>query len=278
MIIDTHTHFYDTERPQGIPWPPKDDEFLYRRTMPEDYSAVASPVGTTGTIVVEASSWVEDNQWILDMVETDPILVGLVGHLEPPSESFEADLNHFAQHPSFFGIRLGSLDRNDRRCLAACEQLMSLDLELDLLIGPDLLEEVAWFAGQFPTLRIVLNHVAHVPITGRAPDEMWSAGIKATAANDYVFCKVSGLVELTETDEPPDDIDYYRPTLDTLWHAFGSERLVYGSNWPVSARYADYEKVQRLAEAYFEPLGKAIYENVMGLNSQKAYGWSHSGE
>jgi len=273
MIIDTHTHLFDTTRPEGVPWPPPDDEFLYRRTMPDDYKAVAEPVGTTGTIVVEASSWVEDNQWILDMAENDPMLIGLVGHLEPPSEAFENDLNRFAAHPLFYGIRLGTVDRNDRQCLAACEQLMALDLELDLLVGPELLEEVAWIAGQFPALRIVLNHVAQVPINGQAPDALWLQGMKAAAANELVFCKVSGLVELTGEKTPPESVDYYRPVLDALWHAFGRERLVYGSNWPVSARYADYAAVQHLAEAYFEPMGKEIYENVMWKNSQKAYDW-----
>ena len=273
MIIDTHTHFYDTTRPEGVPWPSPDDEFLYKRTMPEDYKEVSAPEGTTGTIVVEASAWVEDNQWVLDMAENDPMLVGLVGHLEPPSEDFETDLDRFAQHPLFYGIRLGSVDRRDGHCLAACEQLMALDLELDLLIGPDQLQEVSWLAEQFPDLRIVLNHVAHVPITGKRPDELWLEGIKAVSAHELMFCKVSGLVELTGDNPPPEDITYYRPTLDALWHAFGAERLVYGSNWPVSARYADYAAVQHLAEAYFKPMGKEIYENVMGKNSQKAYGW-----
>ena len=73
MIIDTHTHFYDPYRPEGVPWPPRDDALLYRRVLPEDYKAVAVPEGVTGTVVVEASEWVEDNGWILDLAATEPL-------------------------------------------------------------------------------------------------------------------------------------------------------------------------------------------------------------
>src|SRR3954469_15875 len=66
-IIDTHTHFYDPTRPQGVPWPDKNDKILYRRVRPEDYRALPKPVPVQGTVVVEASAWLEDNQWILDL-------------------------------------------------------------------------------------------------------------------------------------------------------------------------------------------------------------------
>ena len=71
MIIDTHTHFYDPTRPQGVPWPPKENQLLYRTVLPADAQALAAPVGVTGTVVVEASAWLEDNQWILDLAAND---------------------------------------------------------------------------------------------------------------------------------------------------------------------------------------------------------------
>lgn len=273
MIIDTHTHFYDPTRPQGAPWPSPDDEFLYRRTLPEDYRAIAVPEGVTGTVVVEASVWVEDNQWVLDLAAEDPIIVGLVGHLEPSLENFGSDLIRFAENPLFLGIRLGAVVRDDAGYLAAYEQLMAENLELDLLIGPDDLPDAVWCAAQFPDLRIVLNHVGHVPITGGAPDSAWFDSIKAASAHANVFCKVSGMVELAKDTPSPAELAYYTPTLDALWHAFGEDRLVYGSNWPVSARCADYATVQRLAVEYFEPRGTDVLEKVMWKNSKQAYRW-----
>ena len=79
MIVDTHTHLYDPTRPQGIPWPNKDNEQLYRTVLPEHFKQTAGPSGVTHTVVVEASVWVDDNDWILDLAKDEPAIVGFVG-------------------------------------------------------------------------------------------------------------------------------------------------------------------------------------------------------
>lgn len=273
MIVDTHTHFYDPTRPQGVPWPDRGDEFLYRRIMPDDFKREAQSEGVTGTVVVEASAWVEDNQWILDLAGADPFLLGLVGHLEPPDPGFESDLDRFAAHELFRGIRLGKAPVDDPAYLRALEQLAAHDLALDLLVGKEWLTGAADCAARFPGLRIVLNHLAHVPVTGGQPDEEWVAGIRAAAANPNVFCKISGMVELARDAPPPEDPAYYGPVLDVLWNAFGADRLLYASNWPVSWRYASYRQVQALAVACFEPKGTEVLDKIMGKNSRDAYRW-----
>jgi hypothetical protein len=78
-LIDGHTHFYDPTRAQGVPWPPRDDKLLYRPVLPRDYRALAVPRRVTGVVAVEASSWLEDNQWVLDLAGHDPFIVGFVG-------------------------------------------------------------------------------------------------------------------------------------------------------------------------------------------------------
>src|SRR5579859_505175 len=82
-IIDAHVHFYDPTRPQGVPWPGKDDKLLYRRFLPEHFKALTREHKVGGAIVVEASSWLEDNQWVLDLAKDEPFVLGLVGHLTP---------------------------------------------------------------------------------------------------------------------------------------------------------------------------------------------------
>src|SRR5215467_10014461 len=104
MIIDTHTHFYDPTRAQGVPWPEPGDEVLYRRVLPEDYKRLAVPEGVTGTVVVEASQWLEDNQWILDLAAREPFIVGFVGNLQPGAQDYAASLDRFAANPLFRGI------------------------------------------------------------------------------------------------------------------------------------------------------------------------------
>src|SRR5438105_10082717 len=80
-IIDTHIHLFDPRRSQGVPWPPKDNATLYQPALPDRYRKIATPLGVTGAIEVEASPWLEDNQWVLDVAATDTIVVGTVGDL-----------------------------------------------------------------------------------------------------------------------------------------------------------------------------------------------------
>jgi predicted TIM-barrel fold metal-dependent hydrolase len=107
-IIDTHTHFYDPTRPHGVPWPPQNDKVLYRRVLPADYKALPKPQPVTGTVVVEASPWVEDNQWILDLAAKETFIVGFVGNLAVGAEDFRPNLARFSTNQLFRGIRIGA--------------------------------------------------------------------------------------------------------------------------------------------------------------------------
>src|SRR5260370_6009183 len=81
-IIDTHIHLFDPTRPQGVPWPPKDNAVLYHTALPDRYRTIAVPLGITGAIEVECSPWLEDNQWVLDVAAKDKSVLGMVGDLE----------------------------------------------------------------------------------------------------------------------------------------------------------------------------------------------------
>ncbi len=280
MIIDTHTHFYAPDRPEGVPWPSPDDELLYRCVLPEHHKALAIPEGVTGTVIVEASEWVEDNQWILDLAASEPFIVGFVGHLKIEWEDFEARLNRFAANPLFCGIRLrGNISQAIKNGdFSQIEKLAGKDLALDLLLGMEGLPDVASIAERIPELRIVINHVAHVRINGKVPDAAWVKGIQKAAAHPNVYMKVSGLVENTQDNPAPTDVVYYTPTVDVLWNAFGEDRLVYGSNWPVSERFADYATVQRIVTEYFNAKGEVAAEKYFWKNAMAAYKWIDRGQ
>ncbi len=165
-IIDTHTHFYDPTRPEGVPWPGKGDALLHRRTLPADYLAQPVPQPVTGTVVVEASPWVEDNQWILDLAAKNPFIVGFVGNLKPGEEAFAGNLKRFAANPLYRGIRVNEgplrAGLGDAAFRADLKRLADADLELDVNGGPALLPEVARLAKEMPGLHIVINHPAKV--------------------------------------------------------------------------------------------------------------------
>ncbi len=278
-IIDTHTHFYDPTRPQGVPWPPKGDALLYRKVLPPDYRALPKPQPVSGTVVVEASIWVEDNQWILDLAARDPFIVGFVGNLPVGTPEFAGHLKRFAANRVFRGLRV-----NEKRLMEAgsdalfradLKRLADFGLQLDLLGSTAMLPLVPQLARENPALRFVIDHVANIRIDGQPADAAWRRGMADAGKFSNVFCKVSGLVEGTgrKDGSAPRDVEFYRPVLDTIWSAFGEDRLIYGSNWPVSERFASCATVQGIVHDYFSAKGTAPLAKVFSRNAKVAYKW-----
>ncbi len=278
-IVDTHTHFYDPSRPEGVPWPSKNDAVLYRTVLPADYREIAEPLGVAGTVVVEASPWVEDNQWVLDLARDNPYLLGLVGNLAPGSEAFRDHFDRFARQPKFRGIRVNmgplkdGLDQPE--FLTDLKRLQAANLELDVNGGPTLLPLVDRLAKSLPDLRIVINHLANVRIDGPNIPADWQRDLTTAAGHRNVFLKVSALVEGAAQGgrEAPADPAYYRPILDAVWEPFGDDRVIYGSNWPVSARYADLPTVQKIVQTYVQGKPVDVQRKFFRENALKAYQW-----
>lgn len=276
-IIDCHTHFYDPTRPEGIPWPGKGTP-LYRPVLPTHLRALKPFRRVTGTVIVEASPLVEDNAWLLNLAKDDPFVVGIVGNLKPGEPDFAKQLNRFAVNPLFRGIRVNValvkqlLDKNE---LTDLKRMADLDLSLDVNGGPDTPAALAQLAPKLPTLRLVLNHIGNVRITKDAPPSDWQAGIVAAAKQPNVFVKVSALVEgaARDGDQAPRELDFYRPYINVVWNAFGDDRVIYGSNWPVSDRAADYETLQRIVLEYAFERGEQVTRQFCSLNAKRAYKW-----
>lgn len=278
-IIDTHTHFYDPKRPEGVPWPGKGDALLHRTTLPADYRAQPVPQPVMGTVVVEASPLVEDNQWILDLAAKDKFIVGFVGNLKPGEAAFAGNLKRFAANPLYRGLRVneGALRTGlgNAAFVADLKRLADAGLELDVNGGPTLLPEVARLAKVLPALRVVINHLANPRIDGKNVSETWRRDLEAAAKFPQVFLKVSALVEGTgkRDGHAPRDVEFYRPWLDIAWNAFGADRLIYGSDWPVSARFAPLATVQGIAHDYFSAKGRPALEKFFAGNARAAYRW-----
>ena len=281
-VIDTHTHFYDPTRPQGVPWPPPNDPGLYRRVLPADYRALPVPSPVTGTVVVEASPWLEDNQWVLDLAARESFIVGFVGNLPVGRPGFAGSLKRFAAQPLFRGIRL-----RDRKLEGALEdpafagdlkRLADLGLSLDLVGGQEILPFAAALAHRLPGLRLILDHLAGVTVDGKPPPASWIDQMRLLARQPQVYCKLSGLVEGTgrTNGSAPHDVAFYRPVLDAMVTTFGLERLLYASNWPVSERFAPLGTVQGIIEDYFHDQGTQALAQVFGGNARTAYRLSRS--
>ncbi|MCZ6636203.1 MAG: amidohydrolase family protein [bacterium] len=274
MIIDTHIHLYDPTRPEGVPWPEPDDEVLYRTVLPEHAKAQAVPEGVTGTVIVEASIWVEDNQWILNLAENEPFIVGLVGNLDPLSEDFAQNVDRFAANPLFRGIRPRTHAWEQKgvdNVMASMEKLASHDLELDTGINESIVE----VASRLPELRMVINHCANLPADGNPLDPARVDLVQRAAEQPNIYIKISGLMDLRCQIRPaPTDLDFYRPVIDTLYDAFGEDRVIFGSDWPVHDKSErTYADGLNLVKAYFAEKGEQASEKYFWKNARAAYKW-----
>jgi L-fuconolactonase len=127
-----------------------------------------------------------------------------------------------------------------------------LDLSLDVNGGVDSLPSVAALARAVPELRIIIDHVVNVRIDGETPPLAWLDGMGLAAERRNVFCKVSGLVEGSgrRNGQAPRNLNFYRPVLDHVWRLFAPDRVIYGSNWPVSELFTDFATVHSLVKSY----------------------------
>jgi len=280
-IIDTHIHLFDPTRPQGVPWPEKNDAILYKPALPERYRAVTKGLGVVGVIEVEASPWLEDNQWVLDIAAKDTIIVGTVGDLEPGKPDFRKHLERFHRNPLFRGIRYGNLwNRNLREQLSRPEFISDLKalsdagLELDSANpDPALIEDLVRLTDRVPSLRVVVDHLPQLdPPTESQARSAYESNLRELGKRPQVYVKVSEVLRRIG-GRVPTDLDFYRPRLDEIWEIFGQDRLLYGSDWPNSDQWGTYAQVLSIVREYFRAKGQAVAEKFFWKNSVAAYRW-----
>ncbi|HET7100454.1 MAG TPA: amidohydrolase family protein [Terriglobia bacterium] len=280
-IIDTHIHLFDPRRPEGIPWPPKDDTKLYKPALPERYLKVTEGQGVVGAIEVECSPWIEDNQWVLDVAANAPVIVGMVGDLEPENRDFRKQLERFHRNPLFLGIRCGNLwGRNISRQLEnpdfvhGLKELAAAGLEMDTANpSPELIAAVVRLTDLVPTLRVVIDHLPQMkePADPKVKKEV-EANLQELGKRPQVYVKVSEVLRRVD-DRLRLDLDFYKPALDRLWDIFGEDRLIYGSDWPNSDHIETYPQELALVREYVLGKGRVAAEKVFWKNSVAAYRW-----
>ncbi|MCM8538440.1 MAG: amidohydrolase family protein [Lentisphaeraceae bacterium] len=263
-IIDTHTHFYDPFRPEGVPWPGKNSS-LYRKVTASDFVKASKPFGVTGTIVIEASSWIEDNKYLLELAMKHKVIYGVVGHLTPGEDNFKEYLERFSKDSYFKGIRVSSkvLKKLDTQAVRDDFKLLensSLTVDVN---GLGRLEETYKLAKLYPQLRIVIEHISG---PGKSPELL-----RETAKLPNVYGKISSVLKIKENIAQV-DLSLYREGLDSLWGMFGANKLMFGSNWPVSDKYnGTYEQVFGVLDEYSQFLSKSEKRMFFGETAKKVY-------
>jgi L-fuconolactonase len=279
-IVDTHIHLFQVTRPGGAPWPPPESK-LHRDVLPAEYEALARQHGVIATGIVEASPLVADNQAVLALVKDNPFFTFYVGQLEIGSPGFAAELEALARDPRAVGIRgfLWSPQLTlEAKQLADVRELARRGMTLDLVsrgtLNPK--DKIEALAVAVPDLRIIIDHLGGAK--GTTPAPAWTSAMQRLAAHKNVYVKLSSFFDMfnphASENEPwssPAELEAYRAHFDVLMKAFGEDRVLWGSNWPVCELGGGYAKQIALAEAYLAPLGERVRDKVMYQNAQAFY-------
>jgi L-fuconolactonase len=281
-IVETHIHFWQVTRPGGVPWPTPAEGPIYRDVLPPEYSAIARANGIVKAGIVEASGIVEDNQWILDLVRNDRFYSFFVGNLEIGAPSFAQDLHRFAKDHRFVGIR-GYLTGPAEGITLSPAQLGSLrdlarrGMTLDIISrgtkNPK--DQVQALCTAVPDLRIIIDHLGGAK--GPPPvDPTWELEIRRLAdVCPNLYMKFSSFYDMYAPGDvvfpSPTDLASYKAHFDVLMTAFGADRLIWGSNWPVTTLHGTFEAQIAIAEEYLAAFGTAVRDKVMFRNALAFY-------
>ena len=275
-IIDCHVHLWDIARPAGLGWIKKDDKTLYRSFLPADHESIARANGVSGIVVVQAGQSLPDNQWNLDITAHNPRLYrGVVGNFSETigTPAFQPRFEKLCENPRYLGYRLSG--RYQEKLTDAFFADLRLTAQkgraVDFLTGGYRLEDITEIARRVPELRILINHLGGVKLDGKPLAAAWVEQFRALAKQPNVHCKVSALFGRWEKQPAPQDIAAYTEALDLAFESFGEDRLIFGSDWPVTEQTADYAAVLRLTRAYFDRKGPAISAKLFHQNAAAFY-------
>jgi L-fuconolactonase len=269
MRIDAHQHFWMYNgREYG--WINDSMAALRRDFLPADLKPELERSGFQGCVAVQARQTLGETQWLLELAEQAPFILGVVGWVDLRSPRLRFELESLADNSKLVGVRHIVQSEPDERFLLQPDFLRSIamleefDLAYDILIYAKHLPVAAEFVARFPRQRFVLDHLAKPPIKSGAID-VWTHGIRELAAFPNVYCKVSGLV--TEADWQAWKPEDFRPYLDAAFECFGPSRLMIGSDWPVCTVTAPYSRVMNLVKDYVSNYAAKERDAVLGENA-----------
>ncbi len=276
MKLDSHQHFWSYDEKQ-YPWIPK-GSLLHREWLPDDWAKAASKTGMDGSIAVQARQTLEESRWLLNLADHFPFIKGVVGWVDLRSERVNEQLAEFSRHPKFVGVRHVVQEEADDQFMVRPEflrgiaRLKEFKLAYDILIYPKQLPAAIELAKRFPEQSFVLDHIAK-PFIKDGTISPWREQICELAQAQNVLCKVSGIV--TEASHGQWQNADFKPYLDVVFEAFGEDRLMFGSDWPVCLLAGSYKQVFSLVEDYIRPLPEKVRAKILGQNAARFYRLAH---
>ena len=278
-IIDTHIHLFDPNRPQGTPVVIPGSPTSKTGSLPEGYRKLAVPLGVVGAIHIEASNWVEDNLWVLEICARNDIMVGVIGNLNPEVPEFAEYLERYHRIPMFRGIRYGNIwgydlvgQSRNRLVIDRLKLLAQADLAMDSATPTiELLQALIRVNDAIPGLRIVIDHLPGFDPTLQTMTTYESL-LREFHQRPTVFVKLSQIIHRVN-GQVSTELSAYKDKLDQLVETFGEDRVIFGSDYPNSDSTTPVQNVFRIAKEYYASRTPAAAEKFFWKNSLRAYRW-----
>jgi len=272
--LDAHQHFWRYDPAQHV-WMTDAMDVLRRDYLPADLEPLLGAAGFDGTIAVQARQVVGETDWLLHLADRHAFIRGVVGWVDLRSPRVGDELARVARHPKLVGVRHVVHDEPDDAFLlrpdfrAGIARLRELDLTYDLLLFPKHLPFAARLVEELPEQLFVLDHIAK-PLIREGVLSPWKEDLRRLAAFPNVFCKLSGMVTEARWGQwRPQD---FHPYLDVVVEAFGVERLMIGSDWPVCTLSGDYASTVAIVLDYVQRFPAEARDGILGGNGARFYG------
>ena len=271
--IDAHQHFWKFD-PVRDSWITNEMSVIKKDFMPQDIYPLLQQNGFTGTVVVQSDQSEAENNFQLANAGENDFINGVVGWVDLQAENVEEKLRYYSQFPKMKGFRHVLQGEEDRALMLKPEfkngigLLRKYNFTYDILIFPDQLKYSAELVKEFPDQLFVIDHIAKPNIKDKKIAD-WKKDVQSIAGFENVYCKISGMV--TEADLKGWRKEDFNPYIDIVVEAFGTNRIMYGSDWPVCLLAASYESVLEIAEEYFSSFTKNEQSNFFGGNAIKFY-------
>jgi L-fuconolactonase len=281
-IIDPHTHFkgatqieYERERVERVP-----QDSLGRVVTAEDYRDVAERLEIRSTLVIEACDQdkPEFNDWVLNEAQSE-LICGYVARGDLTDPAFPQHFQRYYNTGYLNGFRFrfdelrGYLD--NELAQKHLRLLANHGMVIDLLIEASHADDVSALANAYPRLRIVINHCFRAKIIDSDISMELKSAIIQCARHPNVYCKISSINNFSEvlpfTVAAPTELEYYLPILNPVYDAFGPSRVIFATNWGVSAHFGTVDNVKKIIMEFLEPKGQLVMNKAMYRNAMRVY-------
>lgn len=273
MKIDSHIHFWKYH-PVKEAWITNDMKVIQRDFLPHNIAPILQTNAIDGCIAVQADQSEMETHFLLQLADENDFIKGVVGWIDLKASNLEERLNYFSQFEKLKGFRHiveaesdANYLLNDDFC-SGINKLSEYNFTYDILISASQLKTVATFVEKFPKQAFIIDHLAK-PNIKKSDFLIWEKEIKAIAKHPNVYCKVSGLV--TQADWNNWKNEDFTHCLDVVTSAFGIERLLFGSDWPVSLLAATYDQSTTILLEYYSRFSLKEQNAFWGNNATRFY-------